>query len=141
MSIWIEEDCSLCGYFINQTETGEPCIKHKQGYLCSRCAIDLIEPIYTLLGMGGIQHLIFKDMLSCGYNKKKRPQIRNYRKTFKELMCRYNFQCIHCGEKDVKKLAVDHIKPVSKGGTDEIKNLQILCKICNSRKGVKYEVV
>ena len=32
-------------------------------------------------------------------------------------------------------LAVDHIKPRSKGGTDELANLQLLCSGCNSLKG------
>ena len=32
-------------------------------------------------------------------------------------------------------MAVDHIKPRSKGGTDELANLQLLCAGCNSIKG------
>ena len=32
-------------------------------------------------------------------------------------------------------LAVDHIKPRAKGGTDELANLQLLCGGCNSMKG------
>lgn len=37
--------------------------------------------------------------------------------------------------KDLADLEVDHIKPVSKGGTERISNLQLLCTRCNRTKG------
>lgn len=45
--------------------------------------------------------------------------------------------CRHCGTEE--DLTIDHIQPISKGGTNELKNLQVLCKSCNSRKKDKYE--
>lgn len=43
--------------------------------------------------------------------------------------------CLHCGGMD--RLTIDHIWPVSRGGTDDVENLQTLCQSCNSRKGAK----
>ena len=34
-----------------------------------------------------------------------------------------------------RNLTVDHIVPRSKGGTDHLDNLQLLCGACNSMKG------
>lgn len=40
--------------------------------------------------------------------------------------------CVHCGKR--RKLTIDHILPLSKGGTNHAWNLQPLCKPCNSSK-------
>jgi 5-methylcytosine-specific restriction endonuclease McrA len=45
----------------------------------------------------------------------------------------YGGRCLACGR--VAKLTVDHVVPVSRGGSDDISNLQPLCGPCNSRKG------
>jgi 5-methylcytosine-specific restriction endonuclease McrA len=37
--------------------------------------------------------------------------------------------------KSLDDLEVDHIKPISKGGTERISNLQLLCTRCNRLKG------
>jgi 5-methylcytosine-specific restriction endonuclease McrA len=54
---------------------------------------------------------------------------------------RDNFKCKHCfitnDEHLLKfnqRLHLDHIKPLSKGGLTNIKNIQLLCKSCNSKK-------
>jgi 5-methylcytosine-specific restriction endonuclease McrA len=50
----------------------------------------------------------------------------------------YEFYCLKCNKKfPFEKLTLDHIKPVSRGGTSFISNAQPLCKCCNSSKGIK----
>lgn len=41
--------------------------------------------------------------------------------------------CVFCGASE--NLTIDHIVPVSRGGTDDIDNLQAACRRCNSSKG------
>lgn len=63
---------------------------------------------------------------------KRRPLPKGIRH---EVFKRDNFKCAECGKgKDVTTLEVDHILPVSKGGTDEMHNLRTLCYTCNREK-------
>ncbi|MCY4587372.1 MAG: DNA methyltransferase [Bryobacterales bacterium] len=49
--------------------------------------------------------------------------------------------CYGCGEHFLKlNLTVDHIVPLSKGGTDHVENLWLLCQACNSSKGNRSQV-
>ena len=52
------------------------------------------------------------------------------------ILDRDGHKCLRCGGKE--RLHVDHIVPVSKGGTSEDHNLQILCVKCNSAKGNRH---
>ncbi len=52
-----------------------------------------------------------------------------------EVLKRAKFHCELCGiSAKEKALEVDHIVPRSKGGEDDISNLQALCYSCNSMK-------
>jgi hypothetical protein len=56
------------------------------------------------------------------------------------VLARDNWTCCSCGRSSKEEgitLEVDHIIPRSKGGTDDIDNLQTLCKKCNIGKSNK----
>ena len=50
----------------------------------------------------------------------------------KILFKRYGYRCALCYCRE--NLTIDHIIPLTKGGTNGIPNLQILCLDCNLRK-------
>ena len=57
------------------------------------------------------------------------------RKLRHEVFKRDGYRCRECGSsKDETSLEIDHIVPVAKGGTNDIDNLQTLCRECNQKK-------
>ena len=57
------------------------------------------------------------------------------RKLRHEVFKRDGYRCRECGSsKDETSLEIDHIVPVAKGGTNDIYNLQTLCRECNRMK-------
>lgn len=65
-------------------------------------------------------------------------------KEWKKLCKQYNYTCLCCGKREPEiKLTVDHVVPLSKGGTNFIDNIQPLCQSCNSskhRRTIDYRV-
>lgn len=57
---------------------------------------------------------------------------------WENLKAQYNWTCPSCLKKEPEvKLTRDHIIAISKGGTDNIENIQPLCNSCNSKKSNK----
>lgn len=48
-----------------------------------------------------------------------------------------NFSCTYCGASTKEEYHVDHIEPLSRGGSNWPRNLQILCPSCNMSKNAK----
>jgi 5-methylcytosine-specific restriction endonuclease McrA len=115
------------------------------------------------LSVVGTSRLICQDIVENRSHQKKlkqllRPQTGSTEEIFipskqkktrkgvgpklrREVMIRDNYTCKECGISPDKAtnvfLEVDHIHPVSKGGSNDFSNLQTLCNICNSGKSNK----
>ena len=53
------------------------------------------------------------------------------------LAAGHSWSCVECGSHE--DVTIDHIIPLSHGGSDDISNLRFLCRSCNSRKSDKTE--
>lgn len=80
--------------------------------------------------------------------KNYKYQLRNQRagkidgKAWGEKLKALGGKCLECGTTD--DITIDHIIPLSVGGSNHITNLQPLCRVCNSRKnnttgGLKFD--
>lgn len=80
------------------------------------------------------EELVWNHPYRAKRNAKHR--LRMYANLFirdiKKSMVKQTPQCILCGSSD--KLEIDHIIPISKGGKNELSNMQVLCSKCNNLK-------
>jgi 5-methylcytosine-specific restriction endonuclease McrA len=54
----------------------------------------------------------------------------------KELIKLYSSACFYCGS--LNKITIDHVIPISRGGTHGIGNLVAACAFCNGSKSTKF---
>ncbi|MCM0593308.1 MAG: HNH endonuclease [Gloeotrichia echinulata IR180] len=65
----------------------------------------------------------------------KTPRIRIPPEVKKYVFERDKCQCQSCGKTTLEtNLTIDHIIPLSRGGQNDISNLQTLCSTCNQKK-------
>jgi hypothetical protein len=86
----------------------------------------------------------YKNFYKRQYKHNKRNAWGSH--TFGEwetLKAQYNWTCPCCSKSEPQIiLTEDHIIPLSKGGSNNIENIQPLCKFCNSKKWtqiIKYD--
>lgn len=102
------------------------------------CGDDTVKAI-----LEASKHQIELDKANDKRNAKKYKTKQERRKNIStklrfEIFERDCFTCQYCGRKSPEVvLSIDHIKPISKGGTNEKQNLITACLDCNKGKGTK----
>ena len=57
-----------------------------------------------------------------------------------ELMKRKDNTCVYCGYRRIARtLDIDHMVPAVRGGSNDVSNLQVICRPCNQRKGLQTD--
>ena len=88
----------------------------------------------------------FNPRLRSGKMKRKNGRVPLTTEIRLEVIFRDRMICQHCGKKGKKtgqgpdglQWEIDHIIPVSKGGTNEMNNLVLSCKTCNQWKKARW---
>jgi hypothetical protein len=82
------------------------------------------------------------ERLSAKFNSEASREIKRDRETILEevriaVWRRDQGKCARCGSRE--SLEYDHIVPVSKGGSNTVRNVELLCENCNRQKGDRIQ--
>ncbi len=96
------------------------------------------------------EHKAIKDSEWRKANREKcRTYLQNYKakqlnaegiitpQLIQEKLEYYNYCCMYCGEPLNGEYDIEHIIPLSRGGTNSPENIGVACRHCNRSKGAK----
>lgn len=87
---------------------------------------------------GAIAEYMAEILIGPKPSRKGPLRIRNISASVRRAVQeRDRYRCVKCGSHEA--LRIDHIHPWSRGGSNDVSNLQTLCHPCNQAKGARVE--
>ena len=81
-----------------------------------------------------------RELLGDGEPETFLPPDGDYRSHKSRLYRNQDGKCVLCnGQFNYENMEIDHITPRSRGGSDAVENLQLLCRQCNRRKSARSQ--
>lgn len=116
---------------------GEPTGYYPHVELVAQCGGDADRIAGELLDFGVWSLCALGYFVSGRSGCEVRPEARSPIPTRvrRDVYFRDWHRCVTCGSGE--ELTLDHIIPWSKNGSDDLGNLQTMCRSCNSRKGAR----
>ena len=137
ISMSSKNSCYICSQRFRGRSKKYVCrVEGKKCILCLRCTKKLERKISDQ------RFGEFFDQDSDNQRSSKAQKTKHKRKNIstpvkREVWQRDNGQCVECGSNEL--LEYDHIIPVSKGGANTVRNIQLLCQGCNRSKSSKIQ--
>ena len=126
----IVRGCQICGVsFAERATRHQRRVEGRKRIICSRCNTKL----ETKESQAGFNDFMAEDEEAENEDRPKRLAIPTPVKH--EVWQRDRGCCVECGSNEL--LEFDHIIPVSKGGANTTRNIQLLCEPCNRSKSDK----
>jgi hypothetical protein len=125
-------------YNTNEEERTKQKEKSKEWYSKNKDSVKL-RPSYDTKEYCKTYYKNNKDKDKLRHNKRISAMGKVWKhenKQIKELVIKQNNKCFYCGC-NLEKYTIDHIVPVSRGGSNLIDNIAISCPYCNLSKGYK----
>ncbi|QDP58780.1 MAG: hypothetical protein GOVbin1573_67 [Prokaryotic dsDNA virus sp.] len=97
--------------------------------------ISSLEYLGLISGGGGAPYLVRFFKPAIPYHR-RRLSGATWERIRREVIARDGEYCRYCWQR-CKDIHIDHLVPLSKGGTNNLENLVVACRPCNLSKGAK----
>lgn len=124
--------CQICEMHMNsRSKQYTVKINGKKRIVCSKCNSRIASQIHKE------KFNEYFNLNSRSINNKNQTNRHISTTTKNAVWKRDQGECVQCGSNE--KLEFDHIIPVSKGGSNTARNIQLLCENCNRKKYNKIQ--